>query len=158
MKIHITWGSGEGETGMGAFDAALFDAGIGNYNLIPLSSVIPEGAEITVGRIDRNNEEHGHRLYCVIAKCIETKKGARASAGIGWVVDNESGKGVFAEHCASNESKLSELIKKTLETFARTRNWKNTDISYKMHSAACRGKPVCAVVCAVFESEGWIKE
>ena len=156
MKISITWGSGEGKTEMGAFDAALFDAGIGNYNLIQMSSVIPEGAEIVIGRIKRNDEEHGHKLYCVIAKCIETKKGKTASAGIGWVIDNKSKKGLFAEHCAASESELSELIKKTLETFARTRGWKDAKISYRTHSAACRGKPVCAVVCAVFESEGWM--
>ncbi len=45
MKIKVTYGIGEGATKLAAFDRALFDAGIANYNLIKLSSVIPENSE-----------------------------------------------------------------------------------------------------------------
>jgi arginine decarboxylase len=40
MRIYVTTGKGEGPTPLAAFDAALIDAGIPNYNLIYLSSVI----------------------------------------------------------------------------------------------------------------------
>jgi arginine decarboxylase len=46
MRIQLVSGAGSARTQLAAFDAALVDAGISNYNLITLSSVIPAGAEI----------------------------------------------------------------------------------------------------------------
>jgi hypothetical protein len=37
MIIRVTSGTGTGPTELAAFDAALLDAGVANYNLIPLS-------------------------------------------------------------------------------------------------------------------------
>lgn len=39
MHIYVTTGTGEGPTPLAAFDAALINAGVANYNLICLSSV-----------------------------------------------------------------------------------------------------------------------
>lgn len=44
--IVVTAGVAECPTALSAFDAALMDAGIANYNLIYLSSVIPGGSVI----------------------------------------------------------------------------------------------------------------
>jgi arginine decarboxylase len=41
VDIIITTGTAQGPTALAAFDAALLGAGVANYNLIPLSSVIP---------------------------------------------------------------------------------------------------------------------
>lgn len=41
MKIQVTLGAGEGETGINAFDKALMDAGIADFNLVEMSSIIP---------------------------------------------------------------------------------------------------------------------
>ena len=46
MKITVTSGTGEGPTALAAFDAALLNAGVANYNLIYLSSAIPNGGSI----------------------------------------------------------------------------------------------------------------
>ena len=46
MKVSITSGKSEGPTKLNAFDNALLDAGIGNVNLIPVSSIIPASAKI----------------------------------------------------------------------------------------------------------------
>ncbi len=40
----LTTGRGEGDTALTAFDAALLDAGLGNYNLVKMSSIMPPGA------------------------------------------------------------------------------------------------------------------
>lgn len=40
----LTAGAGEGGTLLNAFDAALLDAGIGNLNLLRVSSILPPGA------------------------------------------------------------------------------------------------------------------
>jgi len=83
MKIFITWGSGDGPTEKAAFDAALFNAGIANYNLIPLSSVIPDNSEICVGKIDWNQKQHGYKLYVVLSYRIETRKDKESWSGVG---------------------------------------------------------------------------
>ncbi len=41
----LVTGSGEGGTALNAFDQALLDSGVGNTNLIKLSSILPPGLE-----------------------------------------------------------------------------------------------------------------
>ncbi len=95
MKIHVTSGTGEGDTDIAAFDKALWDAGIANYNIIKLSSMIPEGSDVVVEKPEMNNKEHGHKLYVVIAEAYQTEKGKKAIAGLGWVKANHTkGKGI----------------------------------------------------------------
>lgn len=44
-KFNLVTGSGEGVTPLNAFDGALLDAGIGNLNLVRVSSILPPGAQ-----------------------------------------------------------------------------------------------------------------
>ena len=46
MEINVVNGVGEGQTELSAFDAALKDSGVYNYNIMYLSSVIPAGAVV----------------------------------------------------------------------------------------------------------------
>ena len=46
--IVLSTGLGVGPTALAAFDAALLDAGVANYNLICLSSVIPPGRRCAI--------------------------------------------------------------------------------------------------------------
>jgi arginine decarboxylase len=62
MLIKISSGVGTGPTALGAFDAALRNAGIENYNLISLSSVIPPAAELERTRFTASPREYGDRL------------------------------------------------------------------------------------------------
>ena len=50
--IWPTSGHAEGITELNAFDNALLNAGIGNLNLIKLSSIVPANVEILNGRPD----------------------------------------------------------------------------------------------------------
>ena len=46
MKVVLCTTVGTGRTELSAFDDALVQAGIGDYNLVQLSSVIPRGADL----------------------------------------------------------------------------------------------------------------
>ena len=46
-KFNLVVGRGEGRTPLNAFDAALIDAGIGNLNLVRVSSILPPDAQYT---------------------------------------------------------------------------------------------------------------
>lgn len=68
MEIHVAAGVGRGPTELSAFDAALADAGVGDYNLVTVSSVVP--ADGTVRVVDRVPESGpaGGRLTVVRAE------------------------------------------------------------------------------------------
>ena len=69
LTIRVSSGKGVGRTRLSAFDAALHAAGVGNFNLLRLSSVIPRGSEVTeVGGLQQLAGAHGDRLYCVYAE------------------------------------------------------------------------------------------
>ncbi|MHB8172224.1 MAG: pyruvoyl-dependent arginine decarboxylase [Thermincolia bacterium] len=48
-KYSLTSGASEGDSELTAFDGALLKAGIGNINLLKVSSILPPGAEFSPG-------------------------------------------------------------------------------------------------------------
>ena len=156
MRIYVTSGTGEGKTRIAAFDNALWDAGIANYNLIRLSSVIPYGSELIVKKIDWNNREHGHKLYVVLSEAYETGMGKNAVAGLGWVTSNHpEGKGIFVENCGNTKKKVSDYIEKTIKSMTSYRPEERGKIRMEFAERKCSGDMVCSLVAAVYKSEGW---
>jgi arginine decarboxylase len=156
MKIIVTKGTGEGETKTAAFDKALWDAGIANYNLIRLSSVIPEGSDVASEKIDWNSREHGNRLYVVISEAYETEKGKKAVAGLGWLTSNNvKGKGIFVESGGRSQGEVKDYIEGTIRSMASYRPEDHGDVMTEFSERECRGKIACAVVAAVYKSEVW---
>ena len=157
MQISIASGVGTGQTKMSAFDAALWDAGIANFNLLKLSSVIPENSQITESKkldIDPN-KDFGKRLYVVLSEKRESEKGREAWAGLGWV-QREDGRGLFVEQEGAQKAEVIRLIKETLEDMTKTRNLKFGEIHYRTTGIRCEDKPVCALVAAVYLVEDWV--
>lgn len=156
MRIVVTRGTGEGKTKTAAFDRALWDAGIANYNLIRLSSVIPENSDIVVEKSERNEKEHGHKLYVVLSECFETESGRKAVAGLGWVTANHTkGKGIFVEHSGNIKEEVADYIKKTIESMDSYRPEEHGGIKIRFAEKECDGDVACALVAAVYKSEGW---
>ncbi|MBI4295736.1 MAG: pyruvoyl-dependent arginine decarboxylase [Chloroflexi bacterium] len=153
MDIYVTSGTGVGPTRLAAFDAALFDAGISQYNLVRLTSAIPPDSRIIVKKLKPNPLEYGHRLYVVLAVAEEDQPGKSAYAGLGWrSADNQAG--IFVEHHAEDRAELTHLIKSTLESVGKYRPL-TLGIRQKMVGITCETGPVCAIVAAIYKSEGW---
>ena len=150
MKILIVSGTGKGKTKLAAFDAALQDAGIANFNLIYLSSIIPAGSKIVCGKYNSNG--YGNKLYVVMSKCFQVVKNKYAWAGLGWVQD-KFGRGVLVEAGGESKRKVKDEIKLTFESMKAYR--KIGKIRMKIVGVKCEGEPVCALVAAVFKEEGW---
>jgi len=155
MKIVITAGTGEGPTAVAAFDAALLHAGVENYNLILLSSIIPPGSTIERGTFVTPADEYGHRLYVVMARCDAQTAGNEAWAGVGWTQEPDSGRGLFVELHGSSKEVVQEAIEVTLESMQISRDRMYGPVHCEVTGITCRDKPVCAVVIAVYQSEGW---
>ena len=155
MRIVIRAGTGEGPTAVAAFDAALRSAGVENYNLIPLSSIIPPGSTIERATFVTPSDEYGHRLFVVMARCDTQTHGSVAWAGVGWTQEPESGRGLFVEMHGDSKAGVREAIETTLRAMMASRGRRYGPIHCEITGIACRGTPVCAVVIAVYQSEGW---
>lgn len=155
MKIYVTKGIGAGKTKVAAFDAALGDAGIQNYNLLYLSSVIPENTEIVISKPELKKDEHGWKLYVVVSERKETIPGKEAWAGVGWVFYKGETKGLFVHAEGESEQETITSIQETLADMMEKRGGEYEAIQYEVAGIKCEDTPVCAIVSAVYKSEGW---
>jgi arginine decarboxylase len=103
------------------------------------------------------SEEYGHRLYVVAARQDEQQPGHSAWAGIGWTQDQASGRGLFVELHGSDRATLEDDIHTTLESMIASRPLTYGPIHSEIAGIECRDKPVCALVIAVYQSQGWEK-
>ncbi|HVI60891.1 MAG TPA: pyruvoyl-dependent arginine decarboxylase [Candidatus Saccharimonadales bacterium] len=159
MKIYIAPGIGTGPTKLSAFDAALNHAGVANYNLLRLSSIIPPDSSILPQKKSIPAEAMpggwGDRLYVVMAEKRVDTPNTEAWAGIGWVQDKDSGKGLFVEHEGQSEKAVRRDITQSLEALMATRNVNFGEIHMNVVGRTCINHPVCALVVAVFQSSDW---
>ncbi len=157
--IEVASGVGSGPTKLAAFDAALQSAGVSNFNIITLSSVIPPGT--TVKSIDeavtRPDAEWGDRLYLVMAEMRVDQPGQQAWAGIGWTQERESAKGLFVEHEGHDEAEVRHDLEATLTSIAASRDEVFGPLEYAVQGTVCRDEPACALVVAVYGSAPWPK-
>ena len=155
-EIRISTGVGVAATQLAAFDAALYEAGIGDYNLLTLSSVIPPGAEVIQKQPDLSSAEWGDRLYVVLAEQSATTVGEEAWAGIGWI--QETGgrrRGLFVEHHGSSEAEVEEQIEASLASMQEYRPETFGPVQSVLRGARCTGRPVSALVAATYEARSW---
>ncbi|MFI6211488.1 pyruvoyl-dependent arginine decarboxylase [Nocardia brasiliensis] len=156
LTIEIGAATGAGPTAMSAFDAALRELGVGDANLIRLSSVIPPGAALArTGRV-RKPIPWGDRLYCVYAVQHAHEPGATAAAGIGWVLrDDGSGAGLFVEHEAETTAEVTALIRSSLDDMTRHRPETFGPIQLCTTETTADGGPTCALVLAAYHTTPW---
>jgi arginine decarboxylase len=158
LEINVAGGEGTGPTKLAAFDAALRNVGVANYNLLRLSSVIPPHSELTVVPRLTPPGQWGDRLYVVAAEWRTEEPGTEAWAGIGWIQDPELGRGLFVEHEGGSEAQLKSDIESTLGAMREGRGAAGDrlgEVEMVTHGVLCTDEPVCALVVAVFASESW---
>lgn len=97
MKVAITSGAAEGPSKLNAFDNALLNAGIGNVNLIKVSSIIPADTPI----VELPELSPGKMINCILSYESSPKKGDLISAAI--AVANSNDFGVVVENSGINE-------------------------------------------------------
>jgi arginine decarboxylase len=155
-EIRISTGVGVADTQLAAFDAALYEAGIGDVNLLPLSSVIPPGAQVVQKQPDLSDTAWGDRLYVVLAEQTATSVGEEAWAGIGWIQEPDGQRrGLFVEHHGSSEAEVEELIQTSLANMREYRPEVFGPVQSVLRGAHCSGRPVTALVAATYQSQPW---
>jgi arginine decarboxylase len=156
MQIEIASGVGSGPTELAAFDAALIAAGVANFNLLVLSSVIPPATEIIESDAPLSPVgEWGDRLYVVMAQERVTTRNAEAWAGLGWVSDERTGRGLFVEHHGSSRAEVEGDIHDSLSTLCHNRGVEFGAHHMRLAGITCRDDAVCALVVATYGASGW---
>lgn len=152
--IRVVWGAADGPTEHSSYDAALAAAGVHNYNLVPVSSVIPAGAEVEAVGTAPDLGPAGDRLHVVQARATATGPG-HVSAGLAWS-QSADGPGLFYEAAGEfDPDDVRERIRTGLAAGERLREWSFGDHDEWVESAeADPGAYSTAVVLAVYgESE-----
>ena len=158
MDIHVASSTGSAPTSLSAFDAALYNAGIANYNLLLLSSVIPPKSEIHIHEAAIKAPMPGNwgdRLYVVMAQQGVDVPGEQAWAGIGWVQDPQTKQGLFVEHEGSDEQTVRQDISNSLHALMKTRGIDYGEIKMQVTGVTCIDEPACAMTVAVYQSSDW---
>lgn len=111
---------------LNAFDKALINAGIGEQNLVTVSSVIPIGAEC----VDICEMPMGAITHCVLAQMRGTE-GETISAGIAYAYRKDGNGGYVAEgHIHGSADSLREILSWKMNEMARIRNLEFEDIHF----------------------------
>jgi arginine decarboxylase len=156
-QIPVLCASGTGATPLAAFHAALVAVGLGRYNLVRLSSVVPPNTAVDgSGKADSPSGEWGDRLYCVVAEQRADLVGEEAWAGIGWVQRVDGQGGLFVEHEGTSEEFVTNAIRSSLHDMVAGMRDEFTGPDWVVNGTVCTGEPSCSLVIAPYECEPWI--
>lgn len=156
--IRVVRGTGSGPTRLGAYDAALADAGVHDYNLVVVSSVIPAEATVAVTGTTPDLGPAGNRLTVVQARqTVPPEGGDRGDtpdgesgqrpgvAGLGWARAAD-GPGILYEATGHDEAAVREEITAGLEHAAGLRDWSVADSDVVCQSVSPHEDAVAATV------------
>ncbi len=153
MKIEVMSALGRGPTELAAFHDALARVGLGDANLIVLSSVIPKGSVVELRKKTSKQYSYGSKFYVVLSYCKTSKTLTNVYAGLGWYLRND-GSGYFVEITGDSRDAVEEKIKKTLIHMQELKN-EQYKLSYEIVGGMCENQPLCALVIATYEPEEW---
>lgn len=114
--IYLTAGTATGGTGLNAFDNALRDAGIADFNLVSISSVVPAGTPIKLLPSNRQIPANGRFVPTVSGDIRSDDDGSTIAAaiGIGKPTDPNAAGVIFEYTCRDGEAaavaKVREMV------------------------------------------------
>ena len=151
--LRIVWGVGHAATAKASFDTALAEAGIHQYNLRQLSSVIPAEVALELVGTAPDLGPTGQALDVVMARKT-SPPGGPAAAGLAWV-RGEDGAGIFYEVEDTNPETVRELLGAGIERGCYIRDLDYGDVETKVVTAdSAPDEYTTAVVVATYgESE-----
>lgn len=96
VKAAGTVGHAEGRTALNTFDNALLDAGLGNVNLLKVSSILPPYVDVIV---QPKHIRTGRLIPVAYSSVIGTETGDTIAAAVGYAITNDIHKnGVIMEY------------------------------------------------------------
>jgi arginine decarboxylase len=149
MQIRIVHGAASAPTRMSSYDAALADANVHDYNLVPVSSVIPADALVEVTGTAPDLGPVGYGL--TVVQACATSADEPVSAALAWV-RSEEGPGLFYEAAGTEPpERARERAQRGLEAGKELREWTFGEAeSVVRESTPADGEFATAVALAVY--------
>jgi arginine decarboxylase len=148
--IRVVRGTAHAPTEMASYDAALAAAGVHNYNLVTVSSVVPADARVERVGTAPDLGPVGERLTVVQGRA--TVAGGPAVAGLGWATGPDGG--LFYEASGAERAAVRREIKAGLAAGKELREWSYTDGGLEVVGTDAGEGHATALVLAVYgESE-----
>ena len=144
MRISIVSGSSEGPTELNAFDNALYEAEIGDVNLIKVSSMLE--ANTKVEKLPKLKA--GSMVNCVLSSLISDKKGDELIACVAVAIGEELGCVVEANGTNQNPEDIKneaiEMVKYMMDK--RNVRIKELIVEEAHHTVKEIGSAIAAVI------------
>jgi arginine decarboxylase len=120
-KAATTSGSAEGTTPLNAFDNALLAAGIGNINLVKVSSILPPGTAV----VDLPRLRPGAIVPTAYAAMTSEVPGEVVAAAVGWArpADPKANGVIMEFHDKASREEAERAIVHMLEEAFKARGW-----------------------------------
>lgn len=171
LRLPVLGATATARTPLAAFHRALVAVGLGHYNLVRLSSVIPPGTAVGAGRLDQGpalparwrgprpddlvDGHHGDRVYCVYAEHGTDVPGQEVWAGVGWAQRLDGQGGYFVEHHGPTADAVTTEIRTSLEDMTADDVAEFGPSEWLLEGVVCRDTPVCALVVVPYAVVGW---
>ena len=152
MRIAIVTGHDEGPTKLNAFDNALTDAGIGDVNLIKVSSMLAGHTEIE----NLPKLKAGSMVNCVLSEVTSDTPGDEITAVVAVAIGDELGCVVETSGVNKNSEELRNEACEMVEYMMEKRGVEIKDLI--IESSATSVENIASVVSAVVYLNDEIKE
>ena len=143
MKIAIVSGKDEGPTKLNAFDNALSDAGIGDVNLIKVSSMLSANTEIT----DLPPLKPGSMVNCVLSEITSDNPGDEITAVVAVAIGDKLGCVVETKGINKKEDELIDEARLMVTYMMEKREVEIKELIVEKSSATV--KEIASVVASV---------
>jgi len=145
-QYFLTCGASEGYTALNAFDGALLYAGIGNTNIVKMSSIVPPHCTL----VDLIAFPPGALVPAAYAAITSDVPGEIISAGVAIALpEDENQNGLIMEYSANGERRQIEEIVRTMAVEGMMlRGWEIKDLKSAVieHTVEKIGAALAAVV------------
>lgn len=152
MKIAIVSGKDEGPTKLNAFDNALTDAGIGDVNLIKVSSMLAGNAQIK----DLPKLKAGAMVNCVLSEVTSDNPGDEITAALGVAIGEELGCVVETHGINKNPEDITKEAEEMVRYMMEKRNVEIKNLIIEK-STATVNKIASVVVAVAYLNENIIE-
>ncbi len=144
-RYFLASGASDGYTPLNAFDGALLRAGIGNTNIVKMSSIVPPHCQL----VSPIPLPPGALVPTAYASITSDMPGEIISAGIAVALpEDEDQNGLIMEYSAKGErSKIEEIVRNMAVEGMKLRGWKIKDL--KSLTIEWRVKKIGAALAAV---------
>ena len=144
-RYFLASGASDGYTPLNAFDGALLQAGIGNTNIVKMSSIVPPHCQL----VSPIPLPPGALVPTAYASITSDVAGEIISAGIAVALpEDEDQNGLIMEYSAKGEqAKIEEKVRNMAIEGMKLRGWRIKDL--KSIAIECQVKKIGAALAAV---------